>query len=202
MITCDSCQTTNAPEANFCENCGAPLKVSAAEAEVAAEPAGAVEQPAPVEPLPAPPPTPPPAAEPPQGTPDLGSMTMVSGAPAPPQIDADVAASVKAYLVIERGTNVGVKFALTDKDSLIGRWDADNGIFPEIDLDRFDPEAKVSRRHAKIYFKDGQYVIEDIGSTNGTFLNRGRRLLPGVPQVLSNDDEIIVGKTFLRFRIG
>jgi pSer/pThr/pTyr-binding forkhead associated (FHA) protein len=44
-------------------------------------------------------------------------------------------------------------------------------------------------------------MVEDLGSTNGTFVNRGRRLLPGSPQVLTDGDEIIVGKTFLRFKI-
>ena len=83
---------------------------------------------------------------------------------------------------------------------LVGRWDADNGIFPEVDLDPFDPEAKVSRRHAKVFFKDEKFFIEDLGSTNGTFLNRGRRLIPGVPQALEDDDESIGGKTFLRFK--
>jgi len=59
----------------------------------------------------------------------------------------------------------------------------------------------VSRKHARIVRRNGAYFIEDLGSTNGTFVNRGRRLLPGTPQVLSEGDEIIVGKTFLRFQI-
>jgi pSer/pThr/pTyr-binding forkhead associated (FHA) protein len=70
-----------------------------------------------------------------------------------------------------------------------------------VDLDTFDQEAKVSRRHARVIFRDGKYFLEDLGSTNGTFVNRGRRLLPGTPQPLVDGDEIIVGKTFLRFRI-
>lgn len=184
MITCNSCETSNPPEAKFCENCGTALSV-----------------PPQVEAIPVPVPDEPvsPAVV---DDADFGIHTVVSGAHAAPQVDEDVAKSVKAFLVIERGDNIGVKFGLTEKDALIGRWDADNGIFPEIDLDRYDPEAKVSRRHAKVFFRDGQFVIEDLGSTNGTFINRGRRLLPGVPQVLANDDELIVGKTFLRFRIG
>jgi pSer/pThr/pTyr-binding forkhead associated (FHA) protein len=49
--------------------------------------------------------------------------------------------------------------------------------------------------------RDGQYIIEDLGSTNGTFVNRGHRLAPGDRQPLKDGDEIIVGKTFLRFRV-
>lgn len=105
----------------------------------------------------------------------------------------------KAKLIIEKGTSAGAEFNLSSEESQIGRWDADNGIFPDVDLDAFDPEAKISRRHARIIFHDGKYMVEDLGSTNGTFVNRGRRLLPGTPHTLNDGDEIIVGKTFLRF---
>lgn len=106
-----------------------------------------------------------------------------------------------AVLVIERGRSAGKRFPLYDDESQIGRWDADSGIFPDVDLDADDPEAKVSRRHARIVRRGGQYMIEDLGSTNGTFINRGRRLLPGDKQPLRDGDEIIIGKTFLRFHI-
>lgn len=106
-----------------------------------------------------------------------------------------------AKLVIERGRSSGKQFPLSSDDSQIGRWDADGGVFPDVDLDADDPEAKVSRRHAHIFRHSGQYLIEDLGSTNGTFINRGRRLLPGDRQPLHDGDEIIVGKTFLRFHL-
>jgi hypothetical protein len=106
-----------------------------------------------------------------------------------------------ATLTIERGDSPGTAFELITNDSIIGRWDADNGIFPEIDLDAYDPDAKVSRRHARIISADGKYFVEDLGSTNGTYINRGRRLLPGTPQQIADGDEVIVGKTFLRFKI-
>lgn len=106
-----------------------------------------------------------------------------------------------ALLVIERGSSAGKQFSLSDEDANIGRWDAEGGVFPDVDLDSDDPEAKVSRRHARISRRDGQYAIEDLGSTNGTFVNRGRRLAPGNRHPLQDGDEIIVGKTFLRFRL-
>jgi pSer/pThr/pTyr-binding forkhead associated (FHA) protein len=106
----------------------------------------------------------------------------------------------RAKLVIQRGGTIGKEFLLTETESNIGRWDADGGIFPDIDLDQDDPEAKVSRRHARIVYQDGHYLLEDLGSTNGTFVNRGRRLLPGNRYLLNDGDEIIVGKTFLKFQ--
>ena len=118
-------------------------------------------------------------------------------APAAPVLPS----GVHSLLIIERGGGQNSEFPLSNEESQIGRWDADNGIFPDVDLDAFDPDAKVSRRHARIIFRNGTFMVEDLGSTNGTFVNRGRRLLPGSPQVLSDGDEIIVGKTFLRFKI-
>ncbi|MFL6229528.1 MAG: FHA domain-containing protein [Pyrinomonadaceae bacterium] len=111
--------------------------------------------------------------------------------------------SVKAHarLTINRGRAAGKEFPVHEDEAYIGRWDADSGIFPDVDLDADDPEAKVSRRHARITRRGEQYFIEDLGSTNGTFINRGRRLLPGDRQPLNDGDEIIIGKTFLRFQI-
>ena len=79
-------------------------------------------------------------------------------------------------------------------------WSVEYNDFNAIDQD--DPEAKVSRRHARIRREaSNRYIIEDLGSTNGTFINRGRRLIPGNPNILNDGDEIIVGKTFLRFYV-
>jgi hypothetical protein len=106
-----------------------------------------------------------------------------------------------AKLVIERGGRLGREFSVNGIETSIGRWDADSGIFPDIDLDEDDPEAKISRRHARIIKHNGQFLIEDLGSTNGTFINRGRRLLPGKRHVLQHGDEVIIGKTFLKFQV-
>jgi len=110
-------------------------------------------------------------------------------------------AGALARLIIERGGRIGKEFPITGIEANIGRWDADSGIFPDVDLDEDDAEAKVSRRHARIVNHNSQFFIEDLGSTNGTFVNRGRRLLPGKRHMLQNGDEIIVGKTFLKFQI-
>lgn len=126
----------------------------------------------------------------------------VSTAPEPSERSGTAGhGGIHSKLIIERGQAIGTEFPLSTEESNIGRWDADNGVFPDVDLDAHDPEAKVSRKHARVILRNGQYLIEDLGSTNGTFINRGRRLIPGSPHILNDGDEIIVGKTFLRFQI-
>jgi pSer/pThr/pTyr-binding forkhead associated (FHA) protein len=85
---------------------------------------------------------------------------------------------------------------LSDVEAQIGRWDADGGIFPDVDLDTDDPEAKVSRRHARITLSNGQYFLEDLGSTNGTFINRGKRLSPGQRQASAMATKSSLAKRF------
>ncbi|MEB3196260.1 MAG: FHA domain-containing protein [Candidatus Sericytochromatia bacterium] len=107
-----------------------------------------------------------------------------------------------AQLVITRGGTVGREFPLEQRgETHIGRWDPDGGAFPEVDLTQDDPEAKISRKHARIFFRGGAYHLEDVGSLNGTFVNRGSRLMPGSPQELRNGDELLLGKTFFRFQL-
>src|SRR5919199_5050844 len=173
MNTCDKCRTENAADAQYCDECGAPLgrRTSAAGAPVVA----------------------------------ISEATAARGAARPAWAGAAVASpnqhAAHASLTIQRGRSAGKEFPLNEDECYVGRWDADSGIFPDVDLDADDPEAKVSRRHARITRRNGHYFIEDLGSTNGTFINRGRRLLPGDRHPLRDGDEIIVGKTFLRFHI-
>jgi adenylate cyclase len=60
-------------------------------------------------------------------------------------------------------------------------------------------DREVSRRHTAVDQENGAFVLKDLGSSNGTFLN-GRRLY--VPTVLSDGDEVMVGNTRLVFRSG
>ena len=109
----------------------------------------------------------------------------------------DQAAVGSASLTITRGGTVGKVFELQAGDNLVGRWDPDSGSFPEVDMENDDSEARISRKHALIKF-GAELTIEDIGSLNGTFVNRGQRLEPGSPVPLKDGDEIIVGKTFFK----
>jgi hypothetical protein len=231
MITCQRCQTENLDGSQYCDECGASLSGAAAQGRArASDDDGAdARHPSPVT-VPSPDASAFDAPEPERarGTVETPSLTNAQAAtparaavlgqtPAPLGRGDEPAAPPRrleesaprrvssgpahAKLVIHRGRSVGKEFPLCEDESHIGRWDADGGIFPDVDLDSDDPEAKVSRRHARITRRGGQYYIEDLGSTNGTFVNRGRRLLPGDRQNLRDGDEVIVGKTFLKFHV-
>ena len=101
------------------------------------------------------------------------------------------------------GSNDSAASFILDKDShLIGRIDPHTGIFPEVDLSGYDPETKVSRRHARIYRQGQQFLIEDLSSVNGTTINGAIRLPPKQPRVLNSGDELKLGETTLKFMIG
>jgi hypothetical protein len=137
--------------------------------------------------------------EPSAGKAPTGEMKAGASAPA---AGAEAAATpFKAKLSIIRGGRRGQEFELESGNNLVGRWDPETGAFPEVDLDADDPEAKVSRKHALIRIDAGKITIEDIGSLNGTYVNRQPRLQPGSPLDLKDGDEIIIGKTFLKLSI-
>jgi len=119
-----------------------------------------------------------------------------SASPAPTA--AAAGAPFKAKLSLVRGGRKGQEFPLEEGNNLVGRWDPETGSFPEVDLDADDPEAKISRKHALIRIDGGKITIEDIGSLNGTYVNRQPRLSPGSPVELKSGDEVIIGKTFLK----
>ena len=189
MMTCERCGTENLDGSRYCDECGAAMWLAGRSSDLTRLPQsngrggnGRREASATI------------SQSVPAGQPAMSQRQTSSPLAAPDK-------KVYAVLVIERGSSAGKQFSLSDENSNIGRWDAEGGVFPDVDLDSDDPEAKVSRRHARISRRDGQYSIEDLGSTNGTFVNRGRRLVPGNNQPLQDGDEIIVGKTFLRFRV-
>lgn len=83
---------------------------------------------------------------------------------------------------------------------VIGRSDPVRGIYPEVDLASHGGDTRgVSRRHARLHVLDGRPQIEDLNSTNYTFLNR-ERLLPGQSYPLKDGDEIRVGLLALEYR--
>jgi hypothetical protein len=106
-----------------------------------------------------------------------------------------------ARLCVIKGGTDGREFPITNDICNIGRWDPSLKSHPEIDLSDEDIDAKVSRLHARIIRKPEGYYIEDIGSRNGTFLNREFRLVQGIEYSLKDNDEVIIGHIFFKFQI-
>ena len=91
------------------------------------------------------------------------------------------------------------EFNITQAETTIGRVDPVTGLKPAIDLSAEDINRFISRRHAKIVLREGKYFLaEEVGVTNGTFLN-GRRLQTGVYTPIKFGDELCFGKVFLTF---
>ena len=93
----------------------------------------------------------------------------------------------QALLVVKRGSNAGARFLLDQDTTTAGRH-------PEADI--FLDDVTVSRRHAEFRKNDdGHFEVVDVGSLNGTYVNRE----PRNSQVLEVGDEIQIGKFRLVF---
>ncbi|HET9787933.1 MAG TPA: protein kinase, partial [Pyrinomonadaceae bacterium] len=112
------------------------------------------------------------------------------------------AARPTAKLVVAGTTELDASFILQKDNNLVGRTDPHSNIFPEIDLSKFDPETKVSRRHARIWLEGDTFLVEDLGSVNGTVINDSVRLAPRQPRVLDSGDKLRLGETTLHFLLG
>ncbi len=165
---CPSCGAQVEPGSRFCDMCGAPLEAP-------------TPQPAP----PAPTPAPPPSAVPSQPTP----------VPSPPY---QPGATVQGRLVVQ-GTNVTLPFPPGKTEIIVGREDPVSGIFPDVDLtDHGGDEGGVSRQHARIFAEGSQVLIEDLNSTNYTYVNQ-QKLTPAQPHPLNDGDALRFGRVKLTY---
>ncbi|MEV1290925.1 glycogen accumulation regulator GarA [Pseudonocardia sp. NPDC049635] len=94
-----------------------------------------------------------------------------------------------ALLVVRRGPNAGSRFLLDVPTTSAGRH-------PDSDI--FLDDVTVSRRHAEFRRDAGEFVVVDVGSLNGTYVNRE----PVDTAVLANGDEVQIGKFRLVFLTG
>jgi putative cell wall-binding protein len=90
-------------------------------------------------------------------------------------------------VVVRSDTNAGLQFVVEDS-VVLGRSD-------EADVVIADPYA--SDFHLRMTSKDGRIVLNDLGSTNGTYVN-GRRIT--APTDLGRGDAVQVGKTVMEVR--
>ena len=123
------------------------------------------------------------------------------GAPAEPQPDADPSLSAQdqatvdalvhgtALLVVLRGPNTGARFLLDSDEVSTGRH-------PDSDI--FLDDVTVSRTHAKFRREHDAFLVRDVGSLNGTYVNRER-----IEEItLKTGDEVQIGKFRLVFYAG
>lgn len=94
-----------------------------------------------------------------------------------------------ALLVVKRGPNAGSRFLLDQATTSAGRH-------PDSDI--FLDDVTVSRRHAEFRLESGEFQVVDVGSLNGTYVNRE----PVDSAVLANGDEVQIGKFRLVFLTG
>ena len=99
------------------------------------------------------------------------------------------ARSGSALLVVKRGPNAGSRFLLDQPTTSAGRH-------PDSDI--FLDDVTVSRRHAEFRLESGEFQVVDVGSLNGTYVNRE----PVDSAVLANGDEVQIGKFRLVFLTG
>jgi CRP-like cAMP-binding protein len=117
--------------------------------------------------------------------------------PAAAPTDKTVQADARCYFISASTGNVFPVFA---HEALIGRFDSVTGMHPEVDLSNEDQSRNISRRHARLLIKDGQFFIaEEIGTMNGTYLN-GRKLANGVLTPIHDGDELTLCRLALTFR--
>ena len=105
-------------------------------------------------------------------------------APAPEAAEGDQA----AYLLVLAGSNVGAMYKIEQERLVMGRGD-------RVDIRMVDEG--LSREHARLLKESGRFVLEDLGSTNGTYL--GQRKLDG-PVPLEIGVPLRIGKTVLELR--
>ncbi|WP_406832800.1 FHA domain-containing protein [Pedococcus sp. KACC 23699] len=109
-------------------------------------------------------------------------------AAASPKVSRRQQSSTPGTLVVTQGALTGTRLPLREAGTVIGRN-------PECALVLEDDFA--SGRHAKIYQRDGAWFVEDLGSTNGTFL--GSERLTG-PVRVEVGTTLRIGKTVIELR--
>lgn len=165
--TCSRCGHRNAGTSRFCSNCGNPLRPGL------------------------------------EGSSETTSTISISGLEAyeaeitgqhpAPALSAEAQAAVdalppgSALLIVRRGPNSGSRFLLDGELTTAGRH-------PQCDI--FLDDVTVSRRHVEFRREqDGTFTASDVGSLNGTYVNRE----PIDSTVLANGDEVQIGKYRLVF---
>lgn len=171
LPVCNRCGARNAQASRFCSNCGAPLRAGAPERPSETTTTISI-----------------------SGLEAYEAEVAAGGAgqtlpPLSPEAQAAVDALPpgSALLVVRRGPNSGSRFLLDSELTTVGRH-------PQSDI--FLDDVTVSRRHVEFRrTPDGRFSVADVGSLNGTYVNRER-----IDEIeLTSGDEVQIGKFRLVF---
>ena len=129
----------------------------------------------------------PPASAAPMGT--AGEAPL--GPPLPP--------GAQPKMVVLRGLRVNIEYPLFEGENYLGRTDEKP---VDIDLEDQEPPDRIwsSRQHAVIVYQDNVLTVEDLNSSNGTFVNR-TRVYPGQKRVLQPGDVVQIGTVQMRLKV-
>ena len=173
VITCPFCQTVHVDNTLFCDECGTYLleeekrDTFPLEEEKGAPPSEAA-QPA--------------EEELEEKMLNASTEAYSAGSDAPP------------VLRLKIGPRKRLVEVTLDKPVHLGRLDPSANVYPEVDLTNDGGlEYGISRKHARLYTRKGGVFVEDLGSTNGTFIN-GTRIASYLPEQLLDGDVLLLGR--------
>ena len=122
----------------------------------------------------------------------------LQAAPAPAPASAPAAAGPRLVMA-DSGAEIPLP---AGGEIFVGREDPVSGIYPQVDLTPHGgEEGGVSRQHARFIVEGGSYFVEDLDSTNFTFVNK-QKLAPKTRQGVGDGDEIRFGRVTAVLRIG
>jgi FHA domain-containing protein/zinc ribbon protein len=170
---CARCARPNPERSRYCSNCGAPLTRNTNTGSFTAIPTERGGETTSI-------------ISPVAGEPEYSVEPEYSDEPSPDYSAADTLPPGTALLVVLRGPNAGSRFLLDSDFTSAGRH-------PDSDI--FLDDVTVSRRHAEFYRHGDRFTVRDVGSLNGTYVNRER-----IEEAeLFGGDEVQIGKFRLLF---
>ena len=115
----------------------------------------------------------------------------------PPDVTAELEQPDRLVVTVPRSKNKEpIVLDSSRQDFTFGRTEDGNHV--EIDLVPYGAaRLGVSRKHARIYYSGNTWMIEDLGSTNGSYLNR-RPMTANTPHVVRHGDELVFGRMLVQ----
>jgi pSer/pThr/pTyr-binding forkhead associated (FHA) protein len=168
MQTCPQCGNQNSDDAKFCSQCGTQLQQVSVPEPAASETTATITFGGTVRP------------DADERAHELAQLNDADAAA------ADALPAGSALLIVQRGPGAGSRYLLDTEKVSAGRH-------PESDI--FLDDITVSRRHVEFTRTEGSYKVADVGSLNGTYVNRDRI----DEALLQNGDEVRIGKFRLVF---